>query len=77
MAKVLPGSFTSSGQCAQSRNTGPGTLASARETKDCRERVLRGGSWKNEPAALRSAARTFYDANVRYPTHGLRVARSE
>src|SRR3954452_9457934 len=30
MARVPPGSFTSSGQCAQSRNTGPGTLASAR-----------------------------------------------
>jgi formylglycine-generating enzyme required for sulfatase activity/class 3 adenylate cyclase len=43
---------------------------------DCRERVLRGGSWRNDPSYVRSASRDFYDASVRYPTHGVRLARS-
>jgi len=42
----------------------------------CRERVLRGGSWMNEMSELRVSSREFYDASVRYPTHGFRVARS-
>jgi formylglycine-generating enzyme required for sulfatase activity len=63
--------------CWQKDYTGAARDGSARESKNCRERVLRGGSWKNEPAVLRSAARAFYDATVRYPTHGLRVARSD
>ena len=47
------------------------------EAPHCRERVLRGGSWKNDPGAVRPAARNFYDPNVRYPTHGFRIARSD
>ena len=43
---------------------------------DCRERVLRGGSWNNDPGDVRPASRDFYDAPVRYPTHGFRLARS-
>ncbi len=43
---------------------------------DCRERVLRGGSWRNDPSYVRSASRDYYDASVRYPTHGVRLARS-
>ena len=43
---------------------------------NCRERVLRGGSWLSDPTYLRTASRNFYDPAVRYPTHGLRVARS-
>jgi formylglycine-generating enzyme required for sulfatase activity/class 3 adenylate cyclase len=43
---------------------------------DCRERVLRGGSWRNDPSYVRSASRDHYDASVRYPTHGIRLARS-
>ena len=50
--------------------------ASSWETPNCRERVLRGGSWKNDVGYLRSSSRDRYDANVRYFTHGLRVARS-
>jgi formylglycine-generating enzyme required for sulfatase activity/class 3 adenylate cyclase len=46
-------------------------------TPDCRQRVLRGGSWRNDPNYLRSASREFYDSGVRYLTHGLRVARSQ
>jgi formylglycine-generating enzyme required for sulfatase activity len=48
---------------------------SVRPGGDCHKHVLRGGSWRNEPADLRSATRDQYDAGVRYPTHGLRVAR--
>jgi formylglycine-generating enzyme required for sulfatase activity/class 3 adenylate cyclase len=43
---------------------------------DCSARVLRGGSWKSDPANIRTASRDQYDANVRYLTHGLRVARA-
>ena len=42
----------------------------------CREHVLRGGSWNNDQNYVRSASRDFYDTSVRYPTHGIRVARS-
>jgi formylglycine-generating enzyme required for sulfatase activity/class 3 adenylate cyclase len=42
----------------------------------CREHVLRGGSWSNDQNYVRSASRDFYDTSVRYPTHGIRVARS-
>ncbi|MGX5735007.1 SUMF1/EgtB/PvdO family nonheme iron enzyme [Bosea thiooxidans] len=41
----------------------------------CRERVLRGGSFNNDPRYLRSAARFKYDADVRFYTNGFRVAR--
>ncbi len=41
----------------------------------CRERVLRGGSFNNDPRYLRSAARFKYDYNVRYPSNGFRVVR--
>jgi formylglycine-generating enzyme required for sulfatase activity len=44
------------------------------DAPNCRQRVLRGGSWRDEPAALRVSNREQYDADVRYPTHGLRVA---
>ncbi|WP_282609182.1 SUMF1/EgtB/PvdO family nonheme iron enzyme [Pelagibius sp. Alg239-R121] len=49
---------------------------SVRNSADCRQRVLRGGSWRNEPAYLRSASRFNYDANVRYLVNGFRVAVS-
>ncbi|HEX3499071.1 MAG TPA: SUMF1/EgtB/PvdO family nonheme iron enzyme [Stellaceae bacterium] len=44
---------------------------------DCSAHVLRGGSWKSEPGNIRTASRDQYDANVRYLTHGLRVARTQ
>jgi formylglycine-generating enzyme required for sulfatase activity len=43
---------------------------------ECSSRVIRSGSWKNDPSYVRPANRDHYDANVRYPTHGFRVARS-
>ena len=49
---------------------------SAWDEPNCRMRVVRGGSWMNGPADARAASRDRYDSSVRYPTHGLRVARS-
>ena len=48
---------------------------SAFATPGCRERVLRGGSFNNDPRYLRSAARFKYESNVRFYTNGLRVVR--
>jgi formylglycine-generating enzyme required for sulfatase activity/class 3 adenylate cyclase len=47
------------------------------DAPNCREYVLRGGSWKSEPDDIRVSSRSRYDAGVRYPTHGFRVALSE
>jgi formylglycine-generating enzyme required for sulfatase activity/class 3 adenylate cyclase len=46
------------------------------EAPNCRERVLRGGSWMNDASTSRPANRNRYDPGVRYPAHGLRVVRS-
>jgi formylglycine-generating enzyme required for sulfatase activity len=43
----------------------------------CRERVLRGGSFNNDPRYLRSASRFKYDFDVRYYANGFRVAREK
>jgi formylglycine-generating enzyme required for sulfatase activity/class 3 adenylate cyclase len=43
---------------------------------DCTSHVLRSGSWKNDARYVRPANRDNYDTNVRYPTHGFRVALS-
>jgi len=47
------------------------------DAPDCRERVLRGGSWMDDAASVRVSSREYYDASVRYPTHGFRVAKSK
>jgi formylglycine-generating enzyme required for sulfatase activity len=47
------------------------------DSQNCKDRVLRGGSWRDSPIALRVSDREYYEADVRYPTHGFRVARSE
>lgn len=46
------------------------------EEKDCRQRVLRGGSWRNDATYVYSTSRFYYDADVRYALHGFRVAKS-
>jgi formylglycine-generating enzyme required for sulfatase activity/class 3 adenylate cyclase len=43
---------------------------------DCVSHVIRSGSWKNDARYARPANRDSYDTNVRYPTHGFRVALS-
>jgi formylglycine-generating enzyme required for sulfatase activity len=44
------------------------------KTGDCTLHVLRGGSFADKPAAVRSAARFRYDEDVRYYANGFRVA---
>jgi len=55
---------------------GAPTDGSAHTSPNCRENVLRGGSWRNDATYARAASRAYYDTNVRYPAHGVRVARS-
>lgn len=43
---------------------------------DCTSHVLRSGSWKNDSRYVRPSNRDGYDTNVRYPTHGFRIALS-
>jgi formylglycine-generating enzyme required for sulfatase activity len=50
---------------------------SAVKKADCRERVLRGGSFNNDQRFARTAARFKYDFDVRYYTNGFRVAREQ
>ena len=41
-----------------------------------RSHVIRSGSWRNDARYARPSNRDSYDTNVRYPTHGFRVALS-
>jgi formylglycine-generating enzyme required for sulfatase activity/class 3 adenylate cyclase len=43
---------------------------------DCSLRVIRSGSWRNDAGSTRAASRDRYEAMVRYPTHGFRIALS-
>ena len=43
---------------------------------NCGRRVLRGGSWNNLPAILRSADRSYFVAGTRYVSFGFRVSRT-
>jgi formylglycine-generating enzyme required for sulfatase activity len=48
---------------------------SAWTTGTCQERVVRGGSWRNDHTYVGSAGRFYYDADVRYIANGVRVVR--
>jgi formylglycine-generating enzyme required for sulfatase activity len=48
---------------------------SAQQSGDCGQRVLRGGSWRNDQTYATVSSRLSYDASVRYYTNGVRVAR--
>ena len=61
--------------CWKDNYKGAPTDGSAWTKPVCRERVLRGGSFNNDPRYLRSAARFTYDQNVRFYTNGFRVVR--
>ena len=43
---------------------------------ECPSHVIRSGSWRKDSGYARTANRGSYDTNVRYPTHGFRVALS-
>jgi formylglycine-generating enzyme required for sulfatase activity len=53
-----------------------GTAWLADKGGDCRYRVMRGGSWLNDPGDLRSAARVWLGTVLRQSTVGLRVGRT-
>jgi formylglycine-generating enzyme required for sulfatase activity/class 3 adenylate cyclase len=53
---------------------GAPTDGSAWIDRNCASHVLRSGSWRSGPNSIRSASRYYYDTDVRYPTHGFRVA---
>src|SRR3954454_13943528 len=42
----------------------------------CSSHVIRSGSWRNDGRYVRPSNRDSYDTDVRYPTHGFRVAVS-
>ena len=44
------------------------------ESPGCQQRVLRGGSWRDDPRLVRSSSRFYYDADIRYIANGFRVA---
>jgi formylglycine-generating enzyme required for sulfatase activity len=46
------------------------------DAPNCRERVLRGGSWLSDAGDLRASSRNYYDPSVRYPANGLRIVRN-
>lgn len=42
---------------------------------NCKQRVLRGATWRSQVEAGQVTSRDFYDPAVRYPGNGIRVAR--
>jgi formylglycine-generating enzyme required for sulfatase activity len=62
--------------CWQKDYDGAPTDGSAWTSSDCRENVIRGGSWRNDSTYAHSASRFTYDTTVRYILNGFRVART-
>ena len=54
----------------------PTTASAPWDMQACTRHVLRGGSWMDEPEEVAAASRSSYDASVRYPSHGFRLAKS-
>jgi formylglycine-generating enzyme required for sulfatase activity len=62
--------------CWHKDYTGAPKDQSARDSRNCQQRVLRGGSWmSSDPLDVRVTNRAYYDVGVRYPAHGFRVVR--
>jgi formylglycine-generating enzyme required for sulfatase activity len=61
--------------CWAQDHEGAPSDGSARLSGDCTQRVLRGGSWRNDQTYATVSSRLSYDASVRYYTNGFRVAR--
>ena len=62
--------------CWHKNYQGAPTDGSAWVESECASHVIRSGSWKNDARYARPSNRDSYDTNVRYPTHGFRVALS-
>lgn len=62
--------------CWNPNHDGAPADGSARNSGDCRRRVVRGGSWASPPAQVRSAARLAQPASYRASDLGFRLART-
>jgi formylglycine-generating enzyme required for sulfatase activity/class 3 adenylate cyclase len=62
--------------CWHKNYQGAPTDGSAWSERECSSHVIRSGSWRSDARYVRPSNRDSYDTNVRYPTHGLRVALS-
>ncbi|WP_210168252.1 SUMF1/EgtB/PvdO family nonheme iron enzyme [Prosthecomicrobium hirschii] len=62
--------------CYSDDYKGAPTDGSVNTTDDCKYRVLRGGSWDDDPRYLRAAVRGRYNPGNRYFDNGFRVART-
>ena len=62
--------------CWNEDYTGAPTDSRAWETGECKQRVLRGGSWGDVPWLLRSADRGKNEPGIRDPKIGFRIART-
>ena len=62
--------------CWHKNYQGAPTDGSAWVENACTSHVIRSGSWRNDSNYARASNRGSYDTNVRYPTHGFRVALS-
>lgn len=60
--------------CFHRNYQGAPTDGSAWRDDGCTSHVLRSGSWKNDARYVRPSNRDGYDTDVRYPTHGFRIA---
>jgi formylglycine-generating enzyme required for sulfatase activity len=62
--------------CWHKTYQGAPTDGSAWVENECNSHVIRSGSWRKASDYARASSRGNYDTNVRYPTHGFRVALS-
>ena len=62
--------------CYQGSYVGAPTDGSAVTSDDCKDRVIRGGSWRGNPGDLRSANRFRTPADARIDYLGFRVGRT-
>ena len=62
--------------CWAANYAGAPVDGSARESRACQQRVLRGGSFRSTHEDITPTSRNRYDAPVRYLANGFRVARN-
>lgn len=62
--------------CWNNSHAGAPPDARARDTPNCRTRVIRGGSWRDGESYMTAATRFKYEGSVRQSQNGFRVVRS-
>lgn len=61
--------------CWYDNHKGAPADGKSRYKNNCRQHVIRGGSWRNDASYAHSASRFKYDTYVRYILNGLRVVK--